>query len=154
MKRQLLAAVAAALVLVAATRGGEPPAGNEPLQRAWRLASAEVNKTPVPLDSLKDGKVVLVATLEVKGDRYTFHLGKGRLEMTYKVIPEARPAAIDLTVIAGPQKGKTYHAVYRLEGDTYTVCRHVDPGKPRPTAFATEPDSGLMLVVWKRATPR
>lgn len=154
MKRQLLPVLAAALVLAAAARGEQPPAGNDPLQGSWRLASAEVNKTPVPLDSLKDGKVVLVATLEIKGDRYTFRLGKERLEMTYKVIPDTSPAAIDLTVIAGPQQGKTYHGIFRVEGDTYTICRHIDPGKPRPTAFATGPDSGLMLVVWKRAAPR
>jgi uncharacterized protein (TIGR03067 family) len=70
--------------------------------------------------------------------------------MTCRLHPGQRPKAIDLTLAAGPDKGKTFLGIYKLEGDTYTICRPVDPGKERPTAFATRPGSGLMLVVWKR----
>jgi uncharacterized protein (TIGR03067 family) len=67
--------------------------------------------------------------------------------------PGKTPKAIDLTVTEGPQKGQTFHGIYKLEGDTYSVCPNVEPGKDRPTEFATRPDSGLMLVVWKRVQP-
>ena len=70
--------------------------------------------------------------------------------MTCRLHPGQRPKAIDLTLAAGPDKGKTFLGIYKLEGDTYTICRPVAPGKERPTAFATRPGSGLMLVVWKR----
>ena len=111
---------------------------------------AEVNKQAIPLENLKDGNVVLVARLVIAGEAYSFRLGKSRLELTFKVDPSKKPRAIDLTVAEGPEKGKTYHGIYKLEGDTYTICRNVEPGKERPGEFVTRPDSGLMLVVWKR----
>jgi uncharacterized protein (TIGR03067 family) len=57
---------------------------------------------------------------------------------------------IDMTIVAGKEKGKVYHGIYRLDGDMYTICRNFEPNKDRPTEFATKADSGLMLVVWKR----
>jgi uncharacterized protein (TIGR03067 family) len=56
------------------------------------------------------------------------------------------PKAIDLTVIGGPEEGMTYHGIYKVEGDTYTICRNVAPDKERPTGFVTSPKSGLTLV--------
>lgn len=150
MKRVLLPALAAALALAAASAAEQAQADKERLQGTWRLAAVEIDKKPIDMQSLKDDKGVMIGTLAIKGDSYSFRLGKDRLEITYKLLPDSTPKAIDLTVTEGPQKGKTYRAIYRLEGDTYTVCRHVDPEKERPTEFATRPDSGLMLVVWKR----
>jgi uncharacterized protein (TIGR03067 family) len=154
MRRLLLPALAAALMLAAAPREAQDQADKAQLQGTWRLAAVEIDKKPIDMQSLKDDKGVMVGTLAIKGDAYSFRLGKDRLEIVYKLIPDAKPKAIDLTVTEGPQKGKTYRAIYRLEGDTYTVCRHVEPEKERPTEFATRPDSGLMLVVWKRDQPK
>ena len=133
-----------------ARAAGPATTDKDALQGTWLLASVEVNKEAIPLEKLKDGNVVLVGTLVIKGDSYTFHIGKNRLEITFKVDPGKQPRAIDLTVIEGPQKGQTYHGIYKLVRDTYTICRNVEPGKERPTEFVTKPNSGLMLVVWKR----
>jgi uncharacterized protein (TIGR03067 family) len=153
MKRPLVVVVAAALMLAAAPRQERGGTDKVRLQGTWRLAAVELNKQPIVLESLKEGDVTVPGMLTVKADHYSFRLGKTRLEITYKMNPDAKPKAIDLTVMDGPQKGQVYRGIYRLEGDTYTICRHIEPGKERPTEFKTKADSGLMLVVWKRDKP-
>jgi uncharacterized protein (TIGR03067 family) len=154
MKRHILIVTAASLLAAAGARAeGPAKTDTEALQGTWCLASVEVNKQTIPLKNLKQGDVVVVGTLVIKADSYIFHLGKSRLEFTFRVDPTKKPKAIDLTVTEGPQKGRTYHGIYKLEGDTYTICRNVEPDKERPTEFATSPKSGLMLVVWQREKP-
>jgi uncharacterized protein (TIGR03067 family) len=157
MKRTFLLAVGATLLLAAAPRGEQarqPRTDADRLQGTWQLFSVEINQKAIALESLKEGNVPMVGKLVIKGESYSFRMGKTRLELTYHLRPAERPKAIDLTVIDGPQKGKTYYGIYRLRGNTYTICRNIEPGKSRPTAFATTPDSGLMLVVWKRVPTR
>jgi uncharacterized protein (TIGR03067 family) len=149
-------AIVAALALLgvdAARAGGPATTDKEALQGTWRLTSVEINKQVIPLEKLKEGDTVMVGTLAVKGDNYSFRMGKTRLEFTFKVDASARPRAIDLTALDGPQKGQTYRGIYKVEGDTYTICRTVEPGKERPSGFVTRPGSGLMLTVWARESP-
>jgi uncharacterized protein (TIGR03067 family) len=158
MRRTFLLALGATLLLAAAPRGEQqarqPRTEADRLQGTWQLFSVEINHNPIPLDSLKEDNAPVVGRLVVKGKSYSFRMGKTRLELAYHLRPGERPRAIDLTLTDGPQKGQTYYGIYRLRGNTYTVCRPVEPGKSRPTAFATSPDSGLMLVVWKRVPAR
>jgi uncharacterized protein (TIGR03067 family) len=148
--RVAIVAALALLAVVAVRAGGPTKADKDALQGTWCLTSVEINQQPIPLEKLKEGNTLLVGTLDIKGDAYSFRLGKTRLEFTFKVDPSAKPRAIDLTAADGPQKGQVYHGIYKLDGDTYTVCRNVAPGKERPAEFVTRPDSGLMLTVWTR----
>jgi len=50
-------------------------------------------------------------------------------------------------------KGKTYHAIYALENGNLKFCRHLEADKARPTRFASQPGSGLIVIDWKRITP-
>jgi uncharacterized protein (TIGR03067 family) len=153
-RRQVLLALVAVLFLAAPAQVRPAQDDRDQLQGTWELAAVEVNQQRLSLKDLKEDGAVMVGTLVVQGNRYSFRLGsKGRLELTCKLYPDAMPKAIDLTVTEGPQKGKIYHGIYRLERDSYTVCRHVEPGKARPISFFTAPDSGRMRVVWKRVTP-
>jgi uncharacterized protein (TIGR03067 family) len=154
MTHQVLLGMATSLLLAAAppekvTSGSD----SEKLQGTWLLVSVEINKQPIPLEDLKSGKTVVTAQLVVKGESYLFTLGEERLEMTFKMDPTKTPKAIDMTIVAGPEKGKVHHGIYKLEGDTFTICRYFEPDKDRPTEFGTKPDSGLMLVVWKHCKP-
>ena len=53
-------------------------------------------------------------------------------------------------------EGKAEHlhtlAIWRLEGDVLTYCV-AEPGRPRPTEFATSKGDGRTLVVLKRLAP-
>jgi uncharacterized protein (TIGR03067 family) len=99
------------------------------------------------VDKLQD------ARLTIEGEKYLFRLGAMRIDMTHQADAGKRPHTLDMTVTAGEMKGKTYHAIYALENGTLKICRHVEADKARPTRFASRPDSGLMVIVWKRATP-
>jgi uncharacterized protein (TIGR03067 family) len=147
MKQFITSVVTITLFVAAPLVAADKPTKNDKarLQGTWALLSVEIDKKPLSMDELKDARLV------VSGDHYSFTLGKDRLEITYKMDEGKRPKAIDLTVVEGPEKGKTYHGIYQLEGDTYAVCRPTEPNKERPTEFATQPGSGFMIVVWKRA---
>ena len=64
------------------------------------------------------------------------------------------PKAIDLTPgeNGGPLKGKRYPGIYKLEGDTLTLCLSIEAGSKRPTKFATK-DTYWVLDVYKRSRP-
>ena len=51
--------------------------------------------------------------------------------------------------VKGPNKGKTFPAIYELAGDTLRVCYDLS-GKKRPTEFKTKADTKLYLVTYKR----
>ena len=64
--------------------------------------------------------------------------------------PDTNPKEIDISPLGGPAAGKVLPGIYRLSGDTYESC-FVLPGKERPTGFSSEPGSGHVYVVFKRA---
>jgi uncharacterized protein (TIGR03067 family) len=115
------------------------------LEGDWKLTSVELNGQPLPMEKLRDAELV------VQGTKYTLTLLETRLEMTHKLMVDQMPAAMDLTVATGPQKGQVFRAIFKLEGETLTVCRSIYPEMERPKEFASKPDSGLLLVVWTRS---
>jgi RNA polymerase sigma factor (sigma-70 family) len=73
-------------------------------------------------------------------------------EVTYKLYPDRKPKAIDVTPQNGPprEKGKLVKAVYELKGDELTICMTAPPGEDRPDAVSTKRGSRTMLMVLKR----
>jgi uncharacterized protein (TIGR03067 family) len=116
------------------------------LDGAWTAVSAE-----------RDGK----PAAELRGHTLTFARdtfvikgadGKTLYRGTYKVDAAKRPASIDFRHTEGELKGKTWLGVYVLDGDSLTIADNaVDMTKPRPTRVATTPDSGYVLLAFKRA---
>jgi uncharacterized protein (TIGR03067 family) len=147
MRLTTLLLMAGAGLAVAAGQDRPGPAKDDAarLQGAWAIVSVEYEGQKLATDKLKAGR------LDVKGTRYSFTLDKTDLEFTFALHPGKTPRAIDLTVAEGPNKGKVYHGIYVFEDGRYKICRPAEPGKDRPTAFATTPKSGLLMVVWKRA---
>jgi uncharacterized protein (TIGR03067 family) len=122
------------------------PAAPGPLEGAWKLTSVQLNAQSLPMEKLQDARLV------VRGTKYSLTLADTRLEMTHKLLNDQHPKAMDLTIVEGSEKGKTFHAIIKLAGDTLTVCRSIQSDQERPTEFASKPDSGL-LVVWTRQKP-
>ncbi len=140
--------LAAGLVLAADAPPGDPAqVEKKKFEGTWSLVALEVDGEPVPLDGIEAARLV------VTGDRYSFRLGTARMELRHTVDPTRKPKAIDLAITDGSGEGKVYRGIYELDGDRLKICRSAEPGRLRPTRFATEPGSGLILTVWKRDQP-
>ncbi len=109
----------------------------------WVPASAELAGDKWPDEFLKKMKLV------TKGDKYTVTFGQVTDQGTVKLDPGKKPKSMDIIGTEGPNKGKTFLAIYELTKDELKVCYNLD-GKERPTAFATKSGTQLFLVTYKR----
>jgi hypothetical protein len=57
---------------------------------------------------------------------------------------------MDMIAVAGKDKGKTFKGIYRLSGDTLTICTNTKPDGNRPSRFAAEAGSFQTLTVLVR----
>ena len=118
------------------------------LDGAWTAVAAE--REGKSADELRGHMLAFVRdTFVIRGaDGKTLHRG------TYKVDDAKKPAHIDFRHSEGELNGKTWLGVYALAGDTLEIADNaVDMTKPRPTQLATKPDSGHVLLTFKRAPP-
>jgi uncharacterized protein (TIGR03067 family) len=117
----------------------------EKLQGSWAMVLFFVNGEEVPADQVKAGELL------IDEDEYRPRLGASVETAILHLSSSRSPRAIDFTYTTGFQKGKTSRGIYKLDGDTLTICRAQRAEKDRPTEFAAPAGSGLILVVWKRA---
>jgi uncharacterized protein (TIGR03067 family) len=142
--------VAVSLLPLAAAPQEKGPANGAPLQGAWNLHSLQIDMHPGNVITLQADELGLDCHLLIMKDRCIADLGKGELELDYQLHPDAKPPAIDLILTAGHDKGRIFRGIYKLDGDTLTICRPSAVQKQRPMTFAVKQGSGLMLTVWKR----
>ena len=68
-------------------------------------------------------------------------------EGTYKVDAKKNPPEIDLSP---PKEDGTLLGIYKLDGDTLTICLSDKNSTDRPTKFESPEGTNLMLVTLKR----
>jgi RNA polymerase sigma-70 factor (ECF subfamily) len=84
---------------------------------------------------------------KVEGDSVVKTKDGIEITSTIKIDPSQDPKAIDLKTTTGGKEKITLN-IYKLDGDTLTVCKTVN-GKERPTEFKTTKEEGL-LAEYKR----
>ena len=107
----------------------------------WALQSASLAGVPLP-----DMKLTLTFTAD---GRYESKTPEGEVKSsgTFAADPKKQPAEIDMTEAARPVPTAT-PAIYRIEGDTLTICTTI--GNERPTAFDAKAGANNVLLVFKR----
>lgn len=141
MLRTFFVTFVAVLLLSPVVWGGD--AKDEKLEGTWLPTTAELGGKTFPDEVRKSIKLV------IKDDKYTVTVGKEVDLGTVKLKPSATPKAMDITGTKGPNKGKTFLAIYERKGDTLRICYDLS-GKNRPTEFKTEAGTQLFLAEYKR----
>lgn len=103
---------------------------------------------------------------QVKGAQFKFDkntltivppddLGEGFPKQTlrFTVNPQTNPKSIDTTNLDGAEKGWTSAGIYKIEGDTLTVCIPTARGLGRPMNFEPKEGSKLAVYTLQRAKP-
>jgi uncharacterized protein (TIGR03067 family) len=117
------------------------------LQGTWKQIACEENGVAGAVDEFgTEPKSTFT------DDTFVVTLADGSLAIkgTFKLDPSREPKAIDWTDTFGADAGKTFPAIYSLEGDQLVFCA-ADEGQERPTEFRTR--SGQVLRVCQRETP-
>jgi uncharacterized protein (TIGR03067 family) len=136
--------VAFALVVACSSVAWSDDAKDEAksMEGTWLPTSAELAGEKFPDEVRKSIKLV------IKDGKYTVTVGTKPDKGTVKYDPSKKPKELDITGTEGPNKGKTFLAIYEKDGDTLKVCYDLS-GKSRPKEFKTEAGTQLYLVEYK-----
>jgi uncharacterized protein (TIGR03067 family) len=114
----------------------------EKLQGEWVLKEGQRSGTKFEEN---DDKLIL----EIKGGRW-FFTGQEKGEFV-AISPDADPKCFDLKSMEPATKGRVHEGIYKIDGDTLTICIHEGKEKNRPGRFGTTADEpNTILTVFKR----
>jgi uncharacterized protein (TIGR03067 family) len=116
------------------------PKDEEKILGTWAIVSCEEGGQKPPEGAMIIGAKVIIAA----DGKMTAKQGEKEQEFTYKLGPAKKPKEISLT----NDKGVTLPGIYKLEGDTLTVC--FDRGGDQPTEFVSKEGTTVVLTVLKR----
>jgi uncharacterized protein (TIGR03067 family) len=89
----------------------------------------------------------------VEGDHVVWKRDGKRFAGTAVVLdPSKAPRTIDVLPDGGPARGERVLGIYKLDGDTLTICM-ADAGQPRPLAFEAPNGSKQTLMTFRRKGP-
>jgi uncharacterized protein (TIGR03067 family) len=132
-------AVAASLSALAA----DPPDDAKAVQGSWTPAKADLGGQPMPEAVLKS------ISLKLDHGKYEVFVGVNPDRGTYTLDATSKPKGMTITGTEGPNRGKTFPAIYELKGDTLQICYDLS-GAKRPAEFKSIVGTRLYLVTYQR----
>lgn len=117
----------------------------EKLQGTWKLVAVEWRGEKIDVA----GKVPESFDMVISGSKMTV----GKYEATLVIDPTTDPKLLDMNYT---KEKVTHESIYRIEGDTLTLCwrRGIGPAKDRPIAFKTDDKTDYEIRVYKREIPK
>jgi len=116
------------------------------LEGTWQVTEAELAGMKLPEQVVKHIQLVL------NGDRYVVTTAENKDQGTVHFLPDKSPKAMDIVGVEGPNKGKTFLAIYELDENTLKICYDLK-GQERPTEFKTKPKTQLFLAIYHKQKP-
>ena len=121
----------------------ESPADAKAVQGNWKPVKAELAGQPLADVVLKS------ISLKLDNGKYEVFVGDAPDRGTYTLDSAAKPKGMTITGTDGPNRGKTFPAIYELKGDTLRICYNLS-GAKRPTEFKSVAGTKLYLVTYNR----
>jgi uncharacterized protein (TIGR03067 family) len=116
----------------------------ERLQGTWVMTALEVDGKDVGLEKIQG------TTLTIKGDKYSVKAKDNVNGCVIRLDPKKDPPAIDMIFMQPGAGDKTHKGIYKIEGDTFRICRGLGAEQERPGQLATWPNTGYFVVTWKK----
>jgi uncharacterized protein (TIGR03067 family) len=133
---------------VAAPAPKETPKKEAPgIVGSWSLEKMEFGGMPLPAGAAGQGDLALT----FNQDGTVVATKGGKVEpgpATYSHDPKKSPAEFDLTEGRGGGKDMTIRGIYKIEGETLTLC--MSPMGERPTKFESPAGGQTIMMVFKR----
>ena len=123
--------------------GADAPDDAKAVQGNWKPAKAELAGQPMTDDVLKS------ISLKLDHGKYEVFVGGNPDKGTYTVDSSSKPKSMTITGTEGPNHGKTFPAIYELNGDMLRICYDLS-GAKRPTEFKSIAGTQLYLVTYIR----
>lgn len=135
------------IVLVAAASLGvfaaAPKDDGQGLEGKWTPVKAELGGQALPEAVLK------MISLKLEAGKYEAFVGDKPDRGTYTVAADAKPKGMTVTGTEGPNKDKSFPAIYELDGDTLRICYDLS-GMKRPVEFRSALGTKHYLVTYQR----
>lgn len=113
------------------------------LQGSWIPVSAELAGQKLPDDFLRK------TTLIIEKENYSSKVGDVTDRGKIKLAGNGPPKAMDITSSDPNYQGKSFPAIYEVEGNSLLVCYDLE-GKIRPDGFKSPKGSQWFLVQYKK----
>lgn len=113
------------------------------VQGSWTPARVELAGRPMTDDFLNSIR------LNLDNGKHEVFVGALPDNRTYTIDSKTRPKSMTVTGPVGPSQGKTFPAIYEIQGGTLRICYGLS-GAKRLTEFKTSAGTKLHLVTYNR----